>query len=397
MSLSHLLPTYFMWLLQDSFRLFLVVLTVFVLYLSFFFVAHPTTIDPIFFIMFVPCYLVFSSGSLLVVYVSYELSLLPIIYIIVKWGSYPDRSLRALMLFIYTRVFSLPLIVGLFYIYSCSFTFIYLLVPSVILSTPVLRLLIFLAFGVKLPVYGLHYWLPIAHVEAPTFGSMILAGILLKLGGIGLIRFFLFLDLSFLRTYVLSYLLVFLVLSTLVCCCQSDFKRIVAYSSVSHMISIPLVALAGFFGSLKVSVLLIVFHGLRSPVLFSLVGILYSVYSTRQLVLIRGLILTSPLLSFICLISFLFSLSAPPYPSFFSEVFFFVFVYFLSSSSLMFLLMFALISLVYNLSWLSIILFSKSYSSVCSLDSSSSSFFLLLPLLYSHLFSFIMLFLIPLI
>jgi NADH:ubiquinone oxidoreductase subunit 4 (subunit M) len=254
------------------------------------------------------------------------------------------------MLFIYTSVFSLPLMVGLFYIYSCSLTFACFIAPSAVLSTPVLRLLILLAFRVKLPIYGLHHWLPIAHVEAPTFGSIILAGILLKLGGMGLIRFFLFLDISLLRSYVLSYLLVFLVLSTLVCCCQSDFKRIVAYSSVSHIIAVPLVVLTGFFGSLKISVLLMVFHGLRSPVLFSLVGIMYSVYSTRQLALIRGLILVSPLLSFICLLSFLFSLSAPPYPSFVSEVLFFVFVYLLSPSVLVFLLSFALISLVYNLS-----------------------------------------------
>ena len=388
-------------IIQDSFRLFIVFLVLSVIYCSYLFsssiASKPNAgLDIVFFCMFVPCLLVFSSWSLLALYVSYEFSLLTIIYIIVKWGSYPDRSLRALMLLIYTSVFSMPLMAGLFYIYSVNLTFacFYVCINSVLSSSSILlSFVIFLSFGVKLPVYGLHYWLPMAHVEAPTFGSMILAGVLLKLGGAGLIRFFNFLDLEGLAYTLTRYLLFFLVLSTLICCFQSDFKRMVAYSSVSHMIAVPLVLLTGFFVGFKVVVLLIFFHGLRSPILFSLVGVLYSIYSTRQLALLRGLLLLSPLLSFACIFSFLFTLSAPPYASFFSEVFFFVYVVFLSPMSLRFLLLFAFLSLVYNLNWLSRLLFRKLYyrvSSRCSLV----NFSYLLPLVYFHGLSFLMLFLV---
>jgi NADH-quinone oxidoreductase subunit M len=286
---------------------------------------------------------------------------------------------------------------GLFYMYSTYSTFSCFYVcryPVLTSRSGFLSFLIFLSFGVKLPVYGLHYWLPIAHVEAPTFGSIILAGVLLKLGGAGLIRFLNFLDLEVLAHALTRYLLFFLVFSTLVCCFQSDFKRMVAYSSVSHIIAVPLVLLTGYFVGFKVVVLLIFFHGLRSPVLFSLVGVLYSIYSTRQLALLRGLLLLSPLLSFVCILSFLFTLSAPPYVSFFSEVFFFVYVVLLSPLSLGFLLLFAFLSLVYNLNWLSRLLFRKLYYRV-SLRSSFVNFAYLLPITYFHVLSFFILFLVP--
>jgi NADH:ubiquinone oxidoreductase subunit 4 (subunit M) len=188
-----------------------------------------------------------------------------------------------------------------------------------------------------------------AHVEAPTFGSMILAGILLKLGGIGLIRFSSILSFLSIKFFLFSYFLFFLVFSAVICCIQSDFKRLVAYSSVSHIIAVPILLLSSSNLSQVAIVRVIVFHGLRSPILFSLVGLLYSIYSTRQLVLIRGLITFSPLLSFVTVISFLFSLSAPPYPSFFSEVLFFLRAVCLSFSCLPFFLLFAFLSLVYNL------------------------------------------------
>jgi len=149
-----------------------------------------------------------------------------------------------------------------------------------------------------------------------------------------------------------------------VCTLQSDFKRLVAYSSVSHIMAIPLLLLANNLISTKRVVMLILYHGLSSPILFMLVGVLYSMFSRRQLVLIRGLILTSPLVSLMLILAFFFTLSAPPFPSFVSEVYFLISTLYLSSSLIYAFLIFTFLSLVYNLNWLSAIVFSKSSASI---------------------------------
>lgn len=283
--------------------------------------------------------------------------------------------------------------VGLFYLYSSSNTFsLFVILPS--LTPPLfLSLLIFFSFSVKLPIYGLHFWLPMAHVEAPTFGSIILAGILLKLGGVGLIRFSSYLNVLALKPLFTSYLFFFLVLSCLVCCFQSDFKRLVAYSSVAHIMAIPLALFSCSVLGIKTAIFLMLFHGLSSPVLFSLVGVIYSYSSTRQLSLVRGLLLVSPFLSFICIFSFLFTLSAPPYVSFFSEVLFFICSIFVTTYSLPFLLLFCFLCLVYNLNWLSALLFSSSTPFNFSFSLLHASVY---PLFLSHLLSVSLLFFSPL-
>jgi len=151
---------------------------------------------------------------------------------------------------------------------------------------------------------------------------MILAGVLLKLGGVGLIRFMSIINILLLKSMFLGYFLVFLCYVTIVCCFQSDFKRLVAYSSVSHIITIPIMLFSSRVLSVKGIVSIMFLHGISSPLLFSLVGIIYSITSTRQHILVRGLLCSNPLLSFFMVLSFFFSLSAPPYPSFIAEVFF---------------------------------------------------------------------------
>lgn len=294
-------------------------------------------------------------------YFFYECSLLPILYIIIKWGSYPERSLRAIMLLIYTSIFTFPFIIVIFSFYNLQGSF--LLIDSTLSNISSLGFLstfiIFSTFAVKLPVYGLHFWLPIAHVEAPTFGSMILAGILLKLGGVGLMRCYKLIDLNLLGSIFIAYFIIFILYVTIVCLFQSDFKRLVAYSSVSHIMAIPILLLSGNLISMKSLVLLILFHGLSSPLLFILVGITYSIFSTRQLIMIRGLLLTSPLVSFILVLAFFFTLSAPPFPSFVSEVYFLVSSLSYSSYFIYVFCIFTFLSLLYNLNWLRAIVFSR--------------------------------------
>jgi NADH-quinone oxidoreductase subunit M len=183
--------------------------------------------------------------------------------------------------------------------------------------------IIFMGFAVKLPLYGLHYWLPQAHVEAPTVGSMVLAGLLLKLGGYGLIRMFFLID-CFLNRLLVSYIIVSILLVSIVTCYQSDFKRLVAYSSVIHMTAILLLLLRNRSLTLKVYLIIMVFHGILSPITFYLVGIIYSLFKRRLLVHMGGVFSNSFILYAICLLVFLMSIPTPPFPQFYFEVLIFV-------------------------------------------------------------------------
>ena len=357
----------------------MVYITVFVLLISYIYSLYLKewfSINLTFLFMFLFCYGVFVSSNLFRLYFFYERSLLPILYIIVKWGSYPERSLRAIMLLIYTSIFTFPFIFVLFYYYYINSSFsLFPIYSSTFVSLKGLAcFIVFVTFAVKLPIYGLHFWLPIAHVEAPTFGSMILAGVLLKLGGVGLIRCTPFFKFPLIREYLLSYLIVFILYVTVVCLFQSDFKRLVAYSSVTHIMAVPILLLSNNLISIKSILIVMLFHGLSSPILFILVGVIYSIFSRRQLLLIRGLTLTSPLLRFLMILAFLFTLSAPPFPSFVAEVFFLVSSFCLSSYFIFVFIVFTFFSLLYNLNWLSAIVFSRATTSNISTMLSYSAF-----------------------
>lgn len=307
------------------------------------------------------CFGVFTTSNLFLLYFFYECSLLPILYVILKWGSYPERSVRSFILLVYTSVFTFPfiLVIFSFYLHNGSFRFILLSLSSTMPLDHLGRLIVFITFAVKLPVYGLHFWLPIAHVEAPTFGSIILAGVLLKLGGVGLLRSLPLLDLDFLFTYLFAYFMVFMLYVTIVCLFQSDLKRLVAYSSVSHIMALPILLLGNNILSFKSFIMIILFHGISSPILFMLVGVLYSYFSSRQLIAVRGVLLISPMLAFLIVLAFFFTLSAPPFPSFIAEVMFFISSYYIRSYVLYVFIIFAFFSLVYNLNWLRSIVFSS--------------------------------------
>ena len=249
---------------------------------------------------------------------------------------------------VYTLLFGAPVLMLIMYFNTISGTWLFP-VYSFSSDSLLFRVLIFLCFSVKLPIYGLHFWLPMAHVEAPTFGSVILASLLLKLGGVGLLRLAELMSISSISIRILSYFIVFIVFRRLVCCYQSDIKRLIAYSSVAHMIVIPFLILSNNLLSVQALILVIFLHGLRSSLLFITVGILYSMFSSRQLVLMRGLLLVSPLFSFIIILTFLFSLSAPPMPSYVAEVFFILSSYILSPYMVYVVLVFAFLGLLYNL------------------------------------------------
>lgn len=384
----------------DEVSMFITYMTCFVIFISFMFcysfISFKLTLVMIL-ILFV-CIIVFVTDRIFNLYLFYEASLVPILYIIIKWGSYPERSIRSIILLLYTSIFTFPFLYVVFSYYSgYSNSFCFFIQDSNLKLSPIFSLLTLLAFSVKLPIYGLHFWLPMAHVEAPTFGSIILAGVLLKLGGVGLMRFRHLLDICFLKRVIFGYLCLFLCYSTFVCCFQSDFKRLVAYSSVSHIITIPIILISNSLVSFKGILAVMFLHGISSPLLFILVGVIYSFSSTRQHVIMRGLLCMSPLLSFIIVISFFFTVSAPPYPSFLAEV---LFVYSFMSSwiwGIFSCIVFLFLSIVYNLLWLSSINFlNQDLNYIYSYSFSYSYFYpivfslFLIPIVFSTLFFFLL-------
>jgi len=208
----------------DSLSLFIVLLLfliIFVSYILSFSSSSPSVMFILFVSLFFFCFQVFTTSHLFCLYFYYEASLIPILYIIIKWGSYPERSLRAIIMLTYTLFFGAPVIILIMYFNSYTGSWYY---PSMSLDRSLLvRLFIFLCFSVKLPIYGLHFWLPMAHVEAPTYGSVILARILLKLGGVGLIRLEELINIPLIKNFIISYFIVFILFSRVVCCYQSDF------------------------------------------------------------------------------------------------------------------------------------------------------------------------------
>lgn len=379
--------------LNDEVSLFITLLLFFIIFISYLsrisFNA-PKGIGLTLLVLFYFCFEVFNTCHLFSLYFFYEASLIPILYIIIKWGSYPERSIRAMIIISYTLLFGVPMFILIINLYILNNSWLILFIsqsPQSVLT----RVLIFSCFAVKLPVYGLHYWLPIAHVEAPTFGSVILASILLKLGGVGLIRILPLLDISRIKHLLMSYFIVFTIYSTVICCFQSDFKRLIAYSSVSHIMAIPLLILRNNILSIQRIVFIILLHGLSSSLIFLRVGLLYSIFASRQLVLIRGVALSSPLFSFLLTLTFFFTLSAPPFPSYFTEVYFILASYILTPYIILIFIAFIFFGLVYNLNWLTRILFSTSTNA--SLERFKHSYISILPFPLIFIMSFVILFL----
>jgi len=183
-----------------------------------------------------------------------------------------------------------------------------------------------LVFAIKVPVFPFHIWIPEAHVEAPTVGSVILAGLLIKLGGYGVIRFLFMLKTAriFCQPWVCSLCIISVCIACLIVLRQLDLKRIIAYSSIAHMNF----ALIGFFSNsvygLIGGMLLMLSHGIVSSALFLLVGMLYDRYHTRSVLYYGGLAVTMPLFV-TCLFLFMISnFSFPGTSNFVGELLVFV-------------------------------------------------------------------------
>jgi proton-translocating NADH-quinone oxidoreductase chain M len=267
----------------------------------------------------------FTSLDLLQFYVFYECTLLPMFLLIGLGGSGFRKVRAAYLLVLYTIVGSLAMLPIILFMYSGAGTTSYELLAHT-QWTPAQQLVLwvglFLAFAVKVPMMPIHLWLPEAHVEASTAGSVLLAGVLLKLGTYGLLRFSLPL-LPYASAYfgplVIVLCLVGFIYASLTTLRQVDLKKLVAYSSVAH---INLVVLAIFslssLGGLGASFLMLA-HGVASPALFLLVGYLYDRTHTKTLKYLGGAAVTIPIFSILFFIFSLSNMALPLTPNFVGE------------------------------------------------------------------------------
>ena len=273
---------------------------------------------------------VFAALDYFLFYVFWEISLVPMYFLIGIWGG-PRRLYAAIKFFLYTlfgSVFMLIAIIVLFLVSGMeSFSMIKLNNPEMVSAAAVwVRLLIFggffLAFAIKVPLFPFHTWLPDAHVEAPTPISVILAGILLKMGAYGFLRVLYptFPDLGYiLGAFIGTLAVVSIIYGALVAMVQPDLKKLVAYSSVSHMgfiiLGIASMTVDGYNGA----IMQMIAHGLGTGALFMLVGVVYDRTHTRMIKDLSGLMLTMPRFGFVMYVAALSSLGLPGLVGFWGE------------------------------------------------------------------------------
>nr|ALA07955.1 NADH dehydrogenase subunit 4 [Argopecten ventricosus] len=268
------------------------------------------------------CFLAFSCWSFLWFYVFFELTLVPMAYMIVKWGSQPERVSATFYMFLYTLSGSLPFLIFLVTYYYSSYSAFMGFSWDVASSMGVWGCAVVLVFFVKIPCYPFHLWLTKAHVEAPTAGSMALAGLLLKLGGFGLMRAMsCFGQLSFsMQVFWANVGIWGGVLSSIACLRQIDSKSLVAYSSVGHMSLVQLAVLSGTTVGWVGALYMMIAHGLSSSGLFSVLGEFYGKVKSRSLVVYGGLEMVFPGSNLWWCLLVVCSMSCPPSLGFLGEV-----------------------------------------------------------------------------
>ena len=268
---------------------------------------------------------VFSILDLLLFYIFFESILIPMYVIVGVWGSRERKIRAAYFFFLYTLLGSVLMLLSILYIYYQIGTTDYEVLVTFLFSTTEQKLLwlsFFGSFATKVPMVPVHLWLPEAHVEAPTSGSVILAGILLKLGTYGFLRFSfpLFPEASFYFTPIVYLLAIIgIVYASFTAIRQTDFKRIIAYTSVAHM-NLVMVGLFSFNTiGLEGAILQSLSHGFVASALFMVIGVIYERHHTRMVKYYGGLVHIMPLYTFIFLFFTMSNIGLPGTGSFVGE------------------------------------------------------------------------------
>nr|WBR79012.1 NADH dehydrogenase subunit 4 [Aepyornis maximus] len=272
--------------------------------------------------------LAFSATELILFYISFEATLIPTLILITRWGNQPERLSAGIYLLFYTLISSLPLLITLLHLHIQTGT---LHLPTLELTHPSLTLswtgtlsglALLMTFMVKAPLYGLHLWLPKAHVEAPIAGSMLLAALLLKLGGYGIMRMTLLMGplTDHLCYPFLALALWGALMTSSICLRQTDLKSLIAYSSVSHMGLVISASMIQTDWSFSGAMILMISHGLTSSMLFCLANTNYERTHSRLLLLTRGLQPLLPLMSTWWLLANMTNMALPPTTNLMAEL-----------------------------------------------------------------------------
>ena len=267
---------------------------------------------------------VFCSLDLVLFYLFFEGGLIPMFLIIGIWGG-ERRVYSTFKFFLYTLAGSVFMLLAIIYIFISTGTTdveTLLVYNFTVNEQLILWIAFFTSFMVKIPMWPFHTWLPDAHVEAPTAGSVILAGVLLKMAGYGFIRFSIgfFPDASeFFAPFIFSLSVIAIIVTSLIALVQEDMKKLIAYSSVAHMGFVTLGIFTFTVQGIEGGIIQMISHGIVSAALFLCVGVVYDRLHTREIARYGGLVSKMPFYSFSFMIFILASLGLPGTSGFVGE------------------------------------------------------------------------------
>lgn len=281
---------------------------------------------------------VFSSVDLFLFFIFWELELIPMFFLIMTWGS-GRKNYSAMKFLIFTLISGGLILFGILILFASTKTFDMTMIPvllqneSLLIPMSVMFFVFFIAFAIKLPVWPLHTWLPDAHTDAPTAGSVMLAGVLIKMGGYGLIRICVGLfpeSVSEYSLFIVILAVINIIYGAIITMRQTDMKRLIAFSSISHM-GFVLLGIAAFSGSYEDKVtglvgasLQMFTHGTITGLMFLLIGYIYEKTHTRYIPHMGGLVHQMPRLSVALTIAGVAALGLPGTSGFVSEIIIFI-------------------------------------------------------------------------